>query len=106
LIVETIGVCDEHIVLTLKPQSLGVEQSSLWKWRIARPPRKPFREAKLRIDATKDRLQLDPTLIDLLADAHQVQKLVLASPGLSLNQIARREGCCRKQLAKLLPLSF
>ncbi|BEU99336.1 hypothetical protein [Novosphingobium olei] len=42
----------------------------------------------------------------MLADALEARRMVLASPGQSLNQIATREGCCRTRLAKLLRLSW
>ena len=71
-----------------------------------RPARRPFREARLRIDAASDNTRPDAQLFDLLSEAFEVQKLVLASPGLSINQLAKREGRCRKQMAKLLRASF
>ena len=41
-----------------------------------------------------------------LADALDAQRLVLASPHLSLNQLAISLGRCRKQLTKLFRLSW
>ncbi|MBK6801974.1 MAG: recombinase family protein [Novosphingobium sp.] len=45
-------------------------------------------------------------LLALVADAMAAQRLVLASPELSLTQLAKREGRCRTQLARLLRLSW
>lgn len=41
-----------------------------------------------------------------MADARIAQRLVLASPELSLAQLAKREGRCRTQLTRLLRLSW
>jgi len=70
------------------------------------PERKPFREAKLRIDTTDATDQIDRKLVSLIAEAMEVRELVLASPELSLNQLGRREGRCRTQLGKLFRLSW
>lgn len=69
------------------------------------PGRRPFREARLRIDSIDEGKSLDPQLVKLLAEAREVQRLVLASPELSLNALGKREGRCRTQLGKLLRLS-
>ncbi|NML95298.1 hypothetical protein [Novosphingobium olei] len=45
-------------------------------------------------------------MIQLLSDAFEARRMILASPGQSLNQIAARETCCRTRLAKLLRLSW
>ena len=69
--------------------------------------KKPFREAKLRINSNDEGPgNIDPKLIGLLADAMSAQKLVLASPGVTLQKIAQREGRCRKQLTQLVKLSW
>jgi site-specific DNA recombinase len=70
------------------------------------PERKPFREAKLRIDQTTATDQIDRKLVSLIAEAMEVRELVLASPELSLNQLGKREGRCRTQLGKLFRLSW
>ena len=70
------------------------------------PERKPFREAKLRIDTTAATDQIDRKLVSLIAEAMEVRDLVLASPELSLNQLGKREGRCRTQLGKLFRLSW
>jgi len=41
-----------------------------------------------------------------MAEAFEVQALVVASPHLSLNQLAKSIGRCRKQMAKLLSVSW
>ena len=66
--------------------------------------RKPFREVKLRIDAAPT--DSSQQLVKLIAEAFAVQRLVLASPELSLNQIAKANGRCRKQITKLLSISW
>ncbi|GAD48590.1 hypothetical protein NT2_04_00010 [Caenibius tardaugens NBRC 16725] len=73
---------------------------------IPRPARKPFREAKLRIDGSEKGKEPNRPLIDLLAQAREVQQLVMASPELALHQLAKRERRCRKQLTKLLRISY
>lgn len=73
---------------------------------LALPERKPFREAKLRIDAATIADRTDRKLVSLIADAMAVRELVLASPELSLNQLGKREGRCRTQLGKLFRLSW
>jgi hypothetical protein len=70
------------------------------------PQRKPFREAKLRIDTATVANRTDRKLVALMAEAMQVRELVLASPELSLNQLGKREGRCRTQLGKLFRLSW
>ena len=70
------------------------------------PERKPFREAKLRIDTVTIADRTDRKLVSLMAEAMQVRELVLASPELSLNQLGKREGRCRTQLGKLFRLSW
>lgn len=42
----------------------------------------------------------------LLSDIYEAQRLILAAPGLSINQVAKASGRCRKQLTKLFALSW
>lgn len=70
------------------------------------PERKPFREAKLRIDNIAATDHIDRKLISLIAEAMEVREIVLESPNLSLNQIGKREGRCRTQLGRLFRLSW
>jgi len=70
------------------------------------PERRPFREAKLRIDTAAASDRIDRKLVSLIAEAMEVRELVLASPELSLNQLGKREGRCRTQLGKLFRLSW
>ena len=51
-------------------------------------------------------IRLTAPLVQLLSEAFEVQGLVLASPRLSLNQLAKRDRRCRKLLAKLLGVSW
>ena len=92
--------------LRLDPKALGIDDQPSWIWNLPRPAKKPFREAKLRIDDDGERNMPDPQLITLLVDAFEMQKEVLAAPDLSLNQLASRLGRCRKQMTKLLRLSW
>ena len=63
-------------------------------------PVKPSSPAVLSSDH-----QRDTKLISLLADAHAARKLVLAHPDISLADLAKQQGKCRKYLAKLVELS-
>ena len=105
-LVAAIGIRIDHLEVTLDPVGLGVEDQPSWTIRIPRPTRKPFREAKIRIDAISLNPASDQQLVKLLADAFEVQALVIASPHLSLNQLAKQVGRCRKQMAKLLSASW
>ncbi|WP_324740271.1 recombinase family protein [Tsuneonella sp. CC-YZS046] len=106
-LVGSLQVQRDHIVIKLRPDALGIETDAPWNWCIPLPPRKPFREAKLRIDADTNELSPDADLLKLLADAMAAQQLVFASPELSLNQLGKREGRrCRTQLARLLRIAW
>lgn len=92
--------------LTLKPAALGLANQPCWRFSIPLPARKPFREAKLRIDGDKPGKPVKDDLIALLADAHSALELVQSNPELSLHQIGKREGRCRTHLARLLRLAW
>lgn len=96
----------DRIEVMLIPEAVGIETDRTWVWSVPLPTRKPFREAKLRIDSPFPNPTADPQLVKLIADAFEVQGLVLASPHLSLNQLAKGIGRCRKQMAKLLSVSW
>ena len=51
------------------------------------------------MDAKPHNDRYDPDLVSLIAEAMEVQRLVLQSPELSLNQLGKREGRCRTHLA-------
>lgn len=95
-----------RIDVRLNVVALGCRNSRHWEWSIPLPSRKPFREAKLRIDQDANAKSVDAGMIALLGDALLARDLVIASPELSINQIAKREGRCRKQLTKLVRLSW
>ena len=105
-IVAAIRIGANSIELVLKPSALGLIETPCWTWMVPALARKPFREAKLRIDAAETGKSVDPALLSLLAEAMEVLELVHASPGLSINQLAQRHGRCRKQLSKLYRLSI
>jgi len=49
--------------------------------------------------------QGDTKLITLLADAYEARKLVLSHPDTPLADLAKQQGKCHKQLAKLIEIS-
>lgn len=105
-LIAAMQVCHERIDVQLNAEALGCRKSRHWDWSIPLPARKPFREAKLRIDRDANAKPVDSGIIALLGDALQARDLIIASPELSINQIAKREGRCRKQLTKLVRLSW
>jgi site-specific DNA recombinase len=105
-LVSAIRVAPDHLRVALNALALGVPEGEPWQWSIPLPERKPFREAKLRIDAQQGNNGINQSLLALLGEAYRVQKIVLASPELGLNQIATREGKCRKHMTKLLRISW
>ena len=105
-LVAALQVRAELIDVVLNSDALSPGTGGELAWRIPLPDRKPFREAKLRIDAEEKSSTLDHKLVQLLADALEARQLVISNPGLSINQVARKEGRCRKQLTKLLSVSW
>ena len=105
-LVRSIAVGAEEMHLSLDSDALSIADGPSWCWSIPHPARKPFREAKVRIGGATSGLEPDEALVELLREARKVQKLVLASPDLTLLQLEKREGRCRKQMAKLLRLSW
>ena len=107
-LVTSIEVSNDGLDVTVDAKSLEIaEQSEALRLRVPLPTRKPFREMKLRLDAQSELTSdSDRGLPRLLQEAHQVKQLVLAAPDESLNAIAKREGRCRKQMPKLLRLSW
>lgn len=107
-LISAISVEADHIVLVVDPACLANPNTGdFWNLKIPLPSRKPFRETKLRLDAAgTQQIQIDEPLVQLLRDAAMVRKLVLGSPELNLRDIAKREKRCRKQLTKLLRLSW
>jgi len=103
-LVSVITIGKRDIAVQLSSSALGIEGAG-WTWVIPQPQRKPFREAKLRIDS-QPQGKSDQQLVRLISDAFEAQVLVFSSPQLSINQLAQREGRCRKQLHKLLRLSW
>ncbi|MFZ9394998.1 MAG: hypothetical protein ACO25F_02930 [Erythrobacter sp.] len=102
----SIAIQKGRIDIRLNPEALGIIADAPINWSIPLPARKPFREAKLRIEGPSDGTKPDPKLIACLAEAMKTRELVLANPQLSINQLASREGRCRKQLAKLFRASW
>ncbi|MFZ5745766.1 MAG: recombinase family protein [Pseudomonadota bacterium] len=92
--------------IRLRPTALSVEAESNWTWTVPLPARRPFRDARIRIDSSANEASASNDLLALVADAMAAQRLVLASPELSLAQLAKRERRCRTQLTRLLRLSW
>lgn len=105
-LIAALRVRAERIEVVLNADALAVGIGSELNWSIPLPDRKPFREAKLRIDAEDKARSLDGKLVQLIADALEVRKLVISNPGLTINQVANKEGRCRKQLTKLVSVSW
>ncbi|MEY4720803.1 MAG: DNA-invertase hin, partial [Pseudomonadota bacterium] len=105
-ILAAIAIRADGMDIILKPDAFGIEPAGSWYWTMPLPARKPFREARLRIDADAGTGSVSNDLLALVAEAMAAQRLVLASPELSLAQLAKREGRCRTQIARLLRLSW
>lgn len=105
-IVAAIVMKSDSVEVLLDPGALGIGSDEAWSFPLPLPARRPFREAKLRIDADGAGQNIDRDLIGVLADAFETQKLVLAAPELTINQLANKVGRCRKQLHKLFRLSW
>ncbi len=101
-----ISIRTDCMEIRLKPAALSIEAESNWTWTVPLPTRRPFREARIRIDNDATEARASNDLLALMADAMDAQRLVLASPELSLAQLAKREGRCRTQLTRLLRLSW
>lgn len=105
-LIAAMQICHDRINIRLNADVLGGTTGQHWNWSIPLPARKPFREAKLRIDQGDTSKPINAAMIALLGDALQARELVLASPELSINQIAKRDGRCRKQLTRQVRLSW
>lgn len=106
ILITNIKVQSGRLELTLNPSALGLDGATYWTWSIPHPSRKPFREAKLRIDASVPGRTINGDLLDLLVEAKSAQELVLANPDLSLNQLGKAESRCRTHLARLLRVAW
>ena len=105
-IISSITIRDDRVEVIIDPAGLGCPNDIRWTWAIPLPVRRPFREAKLRIDSKEPRNKASNDLLELVAEAMDAQRLVLASPELSLNQLGKREGRCRTHLARLLRIAW
>ena len=105
-LVAGISIRADFLEITLKPGALGIEAEANWTWTVPLLAQRPFREARIRIDSDATEARASNDLLALMADAMAAQRLVLASPELSLAQLAKREGRCRTQLTRLLRLSW
>lgn len=107
-LVKAIDVQNDHLLLKLDLSTLMPgNEAGEWPIKLRLPKRKPLNEARLRIDPEgMSPRQVDASLTRLLQKAMQVRELVKYSPELPLAEIAKREDRCRKQLMKLLKLSW
>ena len=105
-LIEGIAVRADNLCLSIRQKDLGIEGMDPFLLTIPRPPRKPFREAKVRIDGEGTGKPSNMELMDLLVEAEQARQLVMASPDFSLRSLASRDGRCRRRLAQLLRLSW
>lgn len=105
-LIVAIQIRQAEIDVRLNARALCGSEDGHWDWSVPLPARTPFREARLRIDEGPEAPQPNEPLTTLLGDAIMARELVIASPDLSINQIAKREGRCRKQLTKLVRLSW
>jgi len=109
-LVGSIQIRADRLDLAIEPAALGLNSDGdALPLKLTLPTRKPLRETKLRLSTATSSAggsDADRTLIKLLREAHQVRELVLAAPGEPLNTIGARHGRCRKQMAKLIRLSW
>jgi len=105
-IIDSIAIAKDEMRVCLRGFALGLDADNLAEWRMPLPERKPFREAKIRIDAAPCGKEIDTKIVALIGEAIAARELAMTSLDLSLNQIAKREGRCRKQLTKLVRLSW
>ena len=108
-LVHSIRFAKDSMTIALNPSVLGINNVATITWAhvMALPKKKPFREAKLRLNSGDDPTRnIDPKLVALLAEAMEARELVLSSPYLPLNKIAAHNGRCRKKLTQLLKLSW
>ena len=106
LLISSITICHDDIKVMLDPAAFEIGTETMWTWSIPLLTRRPFREAKLRIDPADAGGIVANDLLALITEAMEAQRLVLASPELSLNQLGKREGRCRTHLARLLRISW
>ena len=81
-LVSNINVGADHRQVGSKPASLGQDSPAPWQLKILHPLRKPFRETKLRLNGARQvSATIDASLIALLREAYQVQRIVLDAQG-------------------------
>jgi DNA invertase Pin-like site-specific DNA recombinase len=105
-LITALQVRGDRIEIALNSEALAAGTARGLMWNIPIPDRKPFRETKLRIDGVGKGSAPDEKLVQLIADALEARQLVISNPELSINQLANWEHRCRKQLAKLVSVSW
>ena len=105
-IVERIDLHDDHVAIALRLSALvpGVESIHHLSFPVQRMRRGQV--VKLILPGSEpDTTNRDSRLVGLIAEAHAVQRTVLAQTG-SLAQIASRLGKCRGNLADMMRISY
>ena len=109
-LISSIEVHADGLDLAIFSAALGLSgKADALVLKLTLPTRKPFGERKLRLSAgtsNASRSEKTHARTKLLREAHQVREQVLAAPGESLNILATRHSRCRKQMARLLRLSW
>lgn len=105
-IVERIDLHDDHVDIALNLSPLAPEVDSIHHLSFPVQRMRRGQVVKLILPGSEpDTTNRDSRLIGLIAEAHAVQKAVLAQTG-SLAQIAARLGKCRGSLADMMRISY
>lgn len=78
-LVSSFAIGTSGIKVMLDPAAFDITADSRWTLSIPLPTRRPFREAKLRIDPAAVGSKAANDLLALIAEAMEAQRLVLAS---------------------------
>lgn len=79
-LVAGISIQADCMEIILKPGALSIEAEVEWSWILPLPARRPFREARIRIDNDANEASASGDLLALMADAMAAQRLALVSP--------------------------
>ena len=105
-IVERIDLHDDHVDIALNLTSLAPEVDSVHHLSFPVQRMRRGQVVKLILPGSEpDTTNRDNRLVELIAEAHALQKTVLAQTG-SLAQIAARLGKCRGSLADMMRISY
>jgi len=56
--------------------------------------------------ATEKPVERDSQLVDLIVESHVARELLMASPGTSIQQLAKTQGRCRTHISNLIKVSY